>query len=83
MVPEAVRDLITLHQTPGTRVSVGGVPVKLHAGFRLYLASDAPNPTRLHAESAVSARLGVISFHATASGLVEHLLAAVVAHERP
>jgi len=81
-IPDIIREVIFSYSKVGSRVQVGGSYSKIHPSFRLYLSSEEANPKHLAEEGAIAAKLSMINFIAQKEGLVEHLLAAVIAHER-
>ncbi|EAY19693.1 Dynein heavy chain family protein [Trichomonas vaginalis G3] len=61
-------------------IKIGDTVIPYNRGFRLYITTQLPNP---HFSPELSAKVCLLDFTCTPSGLEEQLLALVVAKERP
>ncbi|BHF69813.1 Dynein heavy chain 1, axonemal [Sparganum proliferum] len=81
---DPVLDPIIMKQTfkqQGTLViKLGDSIIPYHDDFRLYLTTKLPNP---HYKPEITARLTIVNFTLSPSGLEDQLLGIVVAEERP
>jgi dynein heavy chain len=70
----------TFKQAGSTVIKLGDTTIPYHDDFKLYITTKLPNP---HYTPEVSAKVTLVNFTLSPSGLEDQLLALVVAEERP